>query len=77
MAGFRSGVSDIYAQRIRVDGTVLWMTDGVAISTAPNGQGYPAEVVRTARGGHCYVARQRHGTTTGTSTPSEWTGMEC
>jgi predicted lipoprotein with Yx(FWY)xxD motif len=40
---FRSGM-DIYAQRISADGTVQWMTDGVAICTAAGDQAPPAIV---------------------------------
>jgi hypothetical protein len=38
----RSGNSDIYAQRISADGTVLWTADGLAICTAANNQYNPA-----------------------------------
>ncbi|UCF93496.1 MAG: DUF4214 domain-containing protein [Desulfobacterales bacterium] len=37
----RNGNYDIYAQRIAADGSVLWVTDGVAACTAPNNQYEP------------------------------------
>jgi hypothetical protein len=33
--------NDIYAQRIAADGTALWTTNGVGVSTAPQNQGRP------------------------------------
>ena len=38
----RSGSFDIYAQRINSSGVAQWTIDGIAISTAPNDQAYPA-----------------------------------
>ncbi|MFN3873648.1 MAG: hypothetical protein ACK4R9_11680 [Ignavibacterium sp.] len=47
----RSGIDlDIYAQRLRNDGTVLWITNGVAICTAINLQQFPV-LVDDASGG--------------------------
>lgn len=40
----RSGVYDIYAQRIKPDGTPWWTANGVAICTASNNQMYPRMV---------------------------------
>ncbi|MBN1884360.1 MAG: hypothetical protein JW876_02400 [Candidatus Krumholzibacteriota bacterium] len=34
--------TDIYAQRVRADGSVAWTADGVALCTAARNQGYPA-----------------------------------
>lgn len=37
----RSGVTDIYAQRISAEGVALWAANGVAVCTASNEQVYP------------------------------------
>jgi predicted lipoprotein with Yx(FWY)xxD motif len=39
---YRSGAYDVYAQRIDVDGNVLWITDGVPISAVTDAQMSPA-----------------------------------
>ncbi len=40
----RDGIEDIYAQRIHGNGQVLWEPNGVAICTAPRGQGRPLDI---------------------------------
>jgi hypothetical protein len=40
-AGYPVGLYDIYAQRIDTSGNILWTTNGVAVSTANNGQVSP------------------------------------
>lgn len=37
----RNGLADIYSQRVHNDGTVSWVSDGVAICTAPEKQQFP------------------------------------
>jgi hypothetical protein len=46
----RSGNFDIYAQRINAAGAVQWTANGVAISTAANGQAHPT-IVSDGAGG--------------------------
>ena len=46
----RSGVDDIYAQRIDANGVALWTTNGVAICTATGNQQYP-NIVSDGSGG--------------------------
>lgn len=46
----RSGVEDIYAQRINASGVVQWAANGVAVCTAAGTQWYP-EIVADAAGG--------------------------
>ena len=41
---------DIYAQRVNASGEVLWITDGVPISTAAGGQGSPKLISDSAGG---------------------------
>jgi len=38
---YRSGYADIYTQKVNSSGNVQWTTNGVAICTANNEQGYP------------------------------------
>jgi hypothetical protein len=40
----RSGINDIYAQRVNASGSVQWTGDGVALCMATGGQGYPTIV---------------------------------
>ena len=47
---YRSGGSDIYAQRINASGAAQWTTDGVAISTESNSQSSPT-IVPVGSGG--------------------------
>jgi len=47
---YRSGVKDIYAQRVNADGVVQWTADGVAVCTATNPQEQPA-IVSDGSGG--------------------------
>lgn len=48
---FRSGTSyDIFAQRIDADGTVVWTTNGVPISTGPGHQSIPSIIADGAGG---------------------------
>jgi len=47
---YRSGSSDIYAQRINANGEVLWITNGVPICTAMNSQ-YSPQLVIDGTGG--------------------------
>lgn len=53
---FRSGLTnaDIYAQRIGSSGLVLWMADGVPISTAANNQEFP-QLIRDGSGGAIFT----------------------
>lgn len=44
------GGYDIYAQRVNTSGNVMWGADGVAICTAPAGQGHP-EMTSDGAGG--------------------------
>lgn len=44
------GTPDIYAQRVDSSGTVLWTTNGVPLSAAPNSQSYP-KIVSDGSGG--------------------------
>ena len=41
-AGNGAGTDNIYAQRVSLSGTILWQAGGVAITTAPDKQGYPS-----------------------------------
>ena len=47
---YRSGTSDIYAQRISAGGTVQWTATGVALCTATGAQRYPTIVADGAHG---------------------------
>jgi len=47
---WRSGNTDIYAQRVNSSGVVQWATDGVAVCTAANGQ-YIPQIVSDGSGG--------------------------
>jgi hypothetical protein len=38
---FRSGIADIYAQRVNASGAAQWTSDGVALCTATGNQQYP------------------------------------
>ena len=38
---YRSGISDIYAQRVGSSGTPAWVLNGVDVCTAANGQSFP------------------------------------
>lgn len=47
---YRSGAYDVYAQRIDVDGSVLWTTDGVSVSAETNAQLSP-DIASDGQGG--------------------------
>lgn len=47
---YRSGTSDIYAQRLNASGAALWTSNGVALCTAANQQFYPVIVSDGASG---------------------------
>lgn len=47
---YRSGAFDVYAQRININGDVLWTTDGVPISIEVNAQMSP-DIVSDGQGG--------------------------
>ncbi len=47
---YRSGAYDIYAQRININGDILWTTDGVPISTEANAQMSP-DIIDDGQGG--------------------------
>ncbi len=46
----RNGQTDIYTQRINFNGEIQWQPNGVAICTAPSGQGCPA-IISDGNGG--------------------------
>ena len=51
---YRSGITDIYAQRVGGAGNVLWAPNGVAVCTATDAQDYP-QVTSDAAGGAIVV----------------------
>ncbi|HTM58047.1 MAG TPA: hypothetical protein VL123_06500 [Candidatus Udaeobacter sp.] len=52
----RGGSYDVYAQRVNAAGTILWLGDGNAISTAANGQSLP--VITSDGAGGAIIAWQ-------------------
>jgi len=58
----RSGVYDIYAQRVNASGLVMWNADGVAICSAENKQENPAIVTDGAGGAIVTWQDNRNGT---------------
>ena len=60
---FRSGTTDIYAQRVNVSGAPQWTANGVALCTAADGQYHPTIVSDGAGGAIVTWYDQRSGTT--------------